>query len=263
MKQLVFLSGLPRTGSTMLSAILSQNPEIHAEGNSGLCQIMWDTHISCTVNSSQQLKANKRYETTPNNILSQIPNLYYKNSESSIIIDKCRAWTLPNNVELLKTYVSKDYKVIVLERPVVEVVKSFMKVYQENPLIYNIKTIENLLEQNNEVLMKPLTGVVWAKQNNQNNNFLFISYDELIIKTEETIKKIYDFCGWEYFNHDFTNIIVKYPEDDFYAYGLKNLHEVRPKIGKKKYDVILPKEIENKCLQIDKFMGYLPDSAPV
>ena len=44
------LSGLPRTGSTLLSAILYQNPKIHAEGNSGLCQLMWDLEVSCKHN---------------------------------------------------------------------------------------------------------------------------------------------------------------------------------------------------------------------
>ena len=87
-----------------------------------------------------------------------------------------------------------------------------MRVHMANPLTFNIKYIEDLLNQNNDVLMKPLNGVVWAKENNQNNNFIFISYNDLVTKTEETIKKIYDFCGWDYFNHDFTNIIVKYPE---------------------------------------------------
>jgi len=261
MKQFVFLSGLPRTGSTLLSAILSQNPDIHTEGNSALCQILWDAHISCTQNATEQLKANKRSQT-PHDIVSQIPHLYYKNSDCSFVVDKCRAWTLPGNVEILKTYVSKDYKVIVLERPVVEVVKSFMRVHQANPLTFNIKYIEELIAQNSEVVMKTLSGIVWAKQNNENNNFLFISYDEITTKTEETIKKIYDFCGWEYFKHDFTNVVMKFPEDDYSAYGLKNLHEVRPKVEKQNYEVVLPKEIEEKCLQIDKFMGYLPDSQP-
>lgn len=256
MKKLFFLSGLPRSGSTLLSAILSQNPDIHAEGNSGLCQILWDVHVSCNNNCTEQLKANKRLSETPVDIVSQIPYLYYKNSESTILLDKCRAWTSPSNIELIKKYITKDFKVIVLERPIIEIVKSFMRVHMANPLTFNIKYIEELLNQNNDLLMKPLNGVVWAKENNQNNNFIFISYNDLVTKTEETIKKIYDFCGWDYFNHDFTNIIAKYPEDDFSAYGLKNLHEVMPQIERRKYDVTLPKEIEEKCIQIDKFMGY-------
>ena len=30
----------------------------------------------------------------------------------------------------------------------------------------------------------------------------------VIENTEETIKKIYDFCNWEYFDHDLNNIMV-------------------------------------------------------
>ncbi len=41
-KNFYFISGLPRTGSTLLSSILYQNPLIHTEGNSALCQLMWD-----------------------------------------------------------------------------------------------------------------------------------------------------------------------------------------------------------------------------
>ena len=74
--EFVCLSGLPRTGSTLLSAILCQNPKIHAEGNSAVCQIMWDTYCSCVNNAKEQLLANNR-ETTIYDIVSSIPALYY------------------------------------------------------------------------------------------------------------------------------------------------------------------------------------------
>ena len=35
-KQLHFLSGIPRSGSTVLAAILNQNPETHVSTTSGL-----------------------------------------------------------------------------------------------------------------------------------------------------------------------------------------------------------------------------------
>jgi len=103
--------------------------------------------------------------------------------------------------------------------------------------------------------MRSLIGIIWAKKNNQNNNFLFINYNELVNNSEETIKKIYDFCGWEYFNHNFTNIIVKYPENDA-VYKLKGHHNVRSTVGKKENPVVLLKALEEKCLIIDKLMGY-------
>ena len=59
-KKFFFISGLPRTGSTLLSSILYQNPLIHAEGNSPLCQLMWDNYVSCLSNSQEQLRANNK-----------------------------------------------------------------------------------------------------------------------------------------------------------------------------------------------------------
>jgi len=245
-KQFVCLSGLPRTGSTLLSAILCQNPKIHAEGNSALCQIMWDVQQSCIGSAKQQLLANNRYNTMYD-IITKLPELYYKDIEESIIVDKCRSWTLEANIEMLKNYITKDYKIIVLERPVIEIVKSFVNLYKSNNCTDSFE--ENLLKPGSEPIMRSLNGINWAKQNNQNNNFLFISYDELVNSTEETITKIYDFCGWEHFNHDFTNIVVKYPENDE-VYNLPGQHKIRPTIEKKENNVVLSKELEAQIFNI-------------
>jgi sulfotransferase len=255
MKQFVCLSGLPRTGSTLLSAILCQNPKIHAEGNSALCQIMWDTQQSCLTSAKEQLAANNRSHTMYD-IITKLPELYYKDIEESIIVDKCRSWTLKANVEMLKNYITKDFKIIVMERPIIEIVKSFAKLYRSNNSgIISTNFEEKLVEPGSEPIMRSLEGIHWAKQNNQNNNFLFISYDELVNNTEITIKKIYDFCEWEYFHHDFTNIVVKYPENDE-IYKLHGHHEIRPTIKKIENNVVLSKELEAYCLMIDKVMGY-------
>jgi hypothetical protein len=39
-EQMFFLAGLPRTGSSLLTNILSQNPDILSEGSSGLLPII-------------------------------------------------------------------------------------------------------------------------------------------------------------------------------------------------------------------------------
>ena len=115
-KQFVCLSGLPRTGSTLLTAILSQNPKIHAEGNSAVCQLMWDTYVSCSQNCAEQLLANNRQKTVFD-LMSSIPSTYYNDisEEETIIVDKSRSWTLEPNVRILENFVDPDIKMIVLE----------------------------------------------------------------------------------------------------------------------------------------------------
>jgi len=101
----VALSGLPRTGSTLLSAILSQNPDVHAEGNSAVCQLMWDMQQSCEGAASEQLHANNR-QATQDDLVRAIPEIYYKNTTATHIVDKCRSWTLPANMDMLRRYVT-------------------------------------------------------------------------------------------------------------------------------------------------------------
>jgi len=251
-EQFVCLSGLPRSGSTLLSALLSQNPKIHAEGNSAVCQLMWDTQYSCLHKCNEQLNANNRKRTI-NELLKSIPAVYYNDIDDNekIIVDKCRSWTVVDNINLLKENVDKNIKIIMLERPILEIINSFHRLFLKN---YRLNDLNILLIPNSEPVMGPLNGLIYAKQNNQNNNFLFITYKELTENTEETIKKIYDFCNWEYFEHDFNNIVQKYVENDE-EYGLDGFHDVYPSIRNVKNEIILPEDIKEKCIEFDDILN--------
>jgi len=248
--QFVCLSGLPRSGSTLLSAILSQNPLIHSEGNSAVCQLMWDIQKTCFTTASEQLKANNRTETVYD-LISSIPRIYYKNIKEKIVVDKCRSWTIEANYNLLIRFIDKNIKIIILVRPVLDIVKSFTKLYRKNN-IFNEELENNLIIAHSEPIMRSLEGIVWSKQNIDKNSLLFVQYDELINKPKETIQKIYDFCGWEYYEHDFTNIVSKYPENDE-VYGLKGQHQIRKTIEKiVNNETILNETLFKKCKIIDK-----------
>ena len=227
--QFVCLTGLPRTGSTLLSAILSQNPAIHAEGNSAVCQLMWDLHSSGSDKCGEQLMANNR-QSTLDDLVSSIPHIYYKNNEPQqrIVVDKCRSWTLPSNIRLVERYITPNVKMIIMERPVPEIVKSFERLYKKNNQEVDIA---KFTEPESEPIMRSLLGVDWVKACTHDNNFLFVQYKDLISEPEETLRKIYEFCEWEEFTHDFENIEIKYPENDA-VYGLLHQHSVYNKIIK-------------------------------
>jgi sulfotransferase len=122
-KQYYFLSGLPRSGSTLLSSLLSQNDDIYAGGNSPVCQLMWDMQVSVNTTSSQQILANNKLDIA-NNLISNIPNLYYKDVNQNIIVDKCRSWTLNENINIIKNFITKKPKIIILIRPIDEIINT-------------------------------------------------------------------------------------------------------------------------------------------
>lgn len=222
----VALSGLPRTGSTLLSAILSQNPEIHAEGNSAVCQLMWDMQQSCEGSASQQLAANRRW-SDQDALVSSIPAIYYRNVKATNIVDKCRSWTLPPNMAMLRRYVTDDPKVIVMTRPVDEIVESFVRLREANGWEGDPKA--GLLDTGSEPIMRSLDGVRFAQESN-GGEFLFIEYADLVADPQEQVDRIYEFCEWEPFTHDFGNVVNTHPEDDS-IYGLDGMHDIRPRVG--------------------------------
>lgn len=246
-KRYIGLSGLPRTGSTLLSSILSQNPEIHAEGNSAVCQLMWDMQCSVYESSILQLTVSNRIGTGIE-LIKNIPNIYYKDVTASTVIDKCRSWTLPDNMAMLNKYFEHKPKVLVLERPLVEIVRSFVALRQANNWQGDLEA--ELLDDWSEPIMRSYEGVKWAKANNK-GEFLFVQYDDLLNNTKSTIDKIYEFCELESFEHDFNNIVNKYPENDTIYYGMLGQHTIRPTISKRELDVTLSDAIIKKCKEIE------------
>jgi sulfotransferase len=245
-KRYIGLSGLPRTGSTLLSSILSQNPEIHAEGNSAVCQLMWDMQCSVYDSSILQLTVSNRIDTGIE-LIKNIPNMYYKDVTASTVIDKCRSWTLPDNMAMLNKYFEHKPKVLVLERPLVEIVRSFVALRQANNWQGDLEA--ELLDDWSEPIMRSYEGVKWAKANN-NGEFLFVQYDDLLNNTKSTVDKIYEFCELESFEHDFNNIVNKHSEDDT-IYGMLGQHDIRPTISKRDLDVTLSDAIIKRCKEIE------------
>lgn len=255
--QFVGLTGLPRTGSTLLSSILSQNPDIHAEGNSPVCQIMWTLKEVCEREASEQIMANRKVKFM-GDMLLEVSHTYYRNITETIVVDKCRGWITEPYFKMLQNYIDNNVKILVLERSVTEVVKSFVHLFKNNNISKNEidMRLSKLLEPMSQPIMSSIAGINWAKKNNDKNTFLFISYNDLVDRTEETITKIYRFCGWKDFKHNFNEINTKYKENDA-IYNLKGMHDVRSKITKRSIKTdILPPEIIKKCEMIDKMMGY-------
>ena len=243
-KQFVALSGLPRTGSTLLSSILSQNPNIHAEGNSAVCQLMWDIQQSAI--NSEQMKANNKDLT--DKLVKPIPHTYYSDVKKPIVVDKCRSWTLPANMQMLNRYFDDTPKVIVLVRPLVEIVASFMSLRKEN----GWQDLEaGLLDDGSEPIMRSLAGVEWARKNN-NGEFLFVTYDELVDDTQATLDRIYEHCGWQAFEHNLDEIVNTHKENDD-VYNLVGQHNVRSQISRRTVDIELSDELVDKCNRLDEW----------
>ena len=209
-----------------------------------MCQLMWDMQQSAT--NSEQIKANNK--DLVDKLVRQIPDTYYADTQKSIIVDKCRSWTLPANMQMLGKYFDNDPKVIVMVRPLQEIVASFMALRQANGW-QNLE--QGLLDNGSEPIMRSLAGVEWANKNN-NGEFMFVTYDDLVNNTKWTLLRIYDHCGWEPFKHDINNIVNTHKENDS-VYGLIGQHDVRSSISRRQINVEMSDELLDRCKQLDEW----------
>lgn len=250
MKQYYFMAGLPRSGSTLLSSILNQNPNIYSSPNSPVCGIMYGAERS--ILASEQYNAYPKPFVMPN-VIGGILESYHSDIKKDIIIDKCKEWAVPEYFNVLLRNLSYEPKIIVTVRDILDILASFINLISLNTSGENFidKQIQN--EQNfnlyrdiNDIrcdhLMRPkstIDNILYGMSNvilEQNKKYFHIvEYEDLVKDTKKTISNIYDFLEIDEFNHDFNNIKNITKEDDE-IFGLIGQHDVRPTVSKQKID---------------------------
>ena len=246
-KSFFFLSGLQRSGATLLSSILNQNPDIWVSPASPLFRMM----VSET--SIYDSAENVDYERNDGiaRVIAKTPHAFYADKEAKYIIDKNLNWQTPNGLSLIKTYMTEKPKIICPVRSIPEILASFESIItsvkgNENnsidaAVLHETVPIGSLADRRAEWLMRYdkdihicLNGMKLALNPDLREMFLFVEYDDLISDTETQIKRIYEFLDIPEFEHEYQNIVD--PTDiseESPITGIKHLHKVRPKIEKK------------------------------
>jgi sulfotransferase len=89
LKEYFFISGLPRSGSTLLSGILKQNSEFYADISSPVQGLVSSAVNVITGSESNHLiDENRRIQ-----ILRSLFNAYYYPIKQSVVFDTSRGWT--------------------------------------------------------------------------------------------------------------------------------------------------------------------------
>jgi len=232
--EMIFLASLPRSGSTLLTSLLNQHPDVYASPTSNLCNTMDAAkivfalpHLSGTIytNESDSIR-----------ILRSIQNARYETNK--LVFDKARNWCAPETIETMLK-VQGDVKIVATVRPVVECLASFAKLIKpENITDFckRHKWVRHLFDT---------YEVMHAGYKEYPNNFLFIEYDDLVSNPQVQLNRIAKFVGIDSFVYDFDNIEDSKEMDE--VWGVEDLHKVRKKISKSTYSAqnILGKSVWN------------------
>jgi len=182
-KKYFFLNGLPRSGNTLFGSIINQNSNISVTANTILTDVIYQLHL---------LKNNEIFLNFPdkeslNNVIKNSFNNYYKDWEAKFIIDR-GPWGTPDNLKLLKSII-KNPKFIILNRPVLECLASYIKIEQPQ----NIEERCNQLMNPQGMIGKNLLSI--KNTIDQKENYIIINYPDLINNPLDQINKIYNFSA--------------------------------------------------------------------
>lgn len=250
-----FIAGLPRSGSTLLAAILRQNPRFHAGMTSPV-----GTLFSGMLN---QFGAGSEFgpvleRDTRRRLLRGLFESYYDDcADKDVVFDTNRLWNarLPTLLDLFP-----DAKVIACVRNVAWVMDSLERLYRANPYeqtkLYGNDAERNTVYSRLETLAQynRLVGFAWsalkeAYYGAEAGSLLVVEYELLAQAPGRVLRLVYEFLGETWFEHDFCNVVYDAPAFDD-ALGITGLHRVRKKVAVEKRRTVLPPDLFEKYAQL-------------
>jgi hypothetical protein len=238
MKTLYFLGGLPRSGSTLLGSLLNQHSEIYVSPTSPLGDIV--TEIEKTFNTLDKQFTFDRKNISYNVYKAVLAN-FYNHIPKSTILDKHRFWG--KNLDTVQMFLSNKPKIVATYRPIPEVITSYIslieKTKHEDNFIDNHLRKDNLPITNNnraEYIWRYYVSPSYESMIYGLNRYPewvhLVEYNQLLSSPQQELNNIYEFLEINSEKNNFNKIENACEELKDEAWGLKDLHTIRPSLYK-------------------------------
>lgn len=230
-----FISGLPRSGSTLLAALLLQNPALHA----GITSPVGGMIGTMLREVSQGNEAAVMIDDVQRVALLRgiFQSYYHAVHPKRTVFDTNRAWTMRSD---LLASLFPAAKIICCVRQIPWIIDSVETLVRRNRFelskIFNFDPVGSVYARA-EGLMAPsgmigfaMAALKQAMHGADSDRLLLLPYDTLVREPAYAMRMVYEFTGLPPFEHDFEN--VAFDADEFDArLGTPGLHTVRRRVG--------------------------------
>lgn len=260
---MIFLGGLPRSGNTVLSGILNQNPSIYCSPLSPLRDVLVALH-SQRGNFVETIRSESMGERYFSNLATYAYS-FHNNQEKAIVIDRNKLWGDQHSLPLMNMFFGPSPKLIFTIRNVEDIVRSFLKLKYPNGQRYpdlfinqiggfdNFKLgnktkddirVDWLLEEGKllDLSLRALTNII-----KNNVNVHLIDYNDLVNDKELVINNLHNFLEIEDYNYDYNNVNVIEDANDILLGYPTNLHAIRPQLQLENNDIKLSDYAIKRC----------------
>ncbi len=264
-QELHVISGLPRSGSTLLSSLLSQNPDFYASISSPLLGAMLAVRDQLNLSdfsASSLIQEDEQLELYRNMIKG-----YYgtRRGERKVMFDTNRAWTA--NLGLLHALSPKS-KVIVCVRSMPAVLDSFERLFRANPFVLPklfggsqewgtvYSRVDTLIQRGRQVGM-PWISLKEGLYSEHSSKLLLVEYDLLAQSPLEVLEQIYNFLGMTPFaGHHLEGLSLLESEKEKVKQfdsnlGAPLLHQLKSEVRYESRASVLPPDLMKMLLDLD------------
>jgi sulfotransferase len=244
-----FVSGLPRSGSTLLSAILRQNPRFRARMTSPVAALC--AAVLPRMSSSEFgvfFDDDRRRD-----VLRGLFESYYRTTQAApgtVFFDTNRTWTA--QLALLADLYPAS-RVICCVRDIGQILNSVEGMLQKNPLrlsrIFNFQRGASVYGRA-ETLMNSETGLIgqpWANLREawfgpHARRLVVLRYEQFVKEPGRTLDRLYDALGEPRWTHDLERLEYDEPAYDE-GIGMPGLHAVRPRVCEETRPPCIPPDL--------------------
>lgn len=242
-----FIAGLPRSGSTLLAAILRQNPRFHAAMSSPLGGLYTSLEQAMSRRNEAAVFID---EAQRRHLLAGLFDGYYHAvHRQQLVFDTNRLWC--TRMPALTT-LFPDAKLICCVRPISWIMDSVERLIRKNAFevsgLFDAKTGATVytrmvrLAASDGMVGYALDALREAYFGEHASRLLLIDYEALAREPERTLDALYAFLGEPRFAHDFEQ--VSYEADAFdLALGTPGLHRVQSRVQWQPRPTVLPPDL--------------------
>ena len=248
--QLHLISGLPRSGSTLLCALLRQNPHFTAAMTSPVASLCGSIQKKMSGGEFDVFFDDAKRAT----MLRGVFDAYYAEIEPEhVVFDTNRTWT--GRAALLGQLYPQS-RIICCVRDIGWIIDSIERMLGKNPLqlskIFNFQPgtsvyarVETLMNSDNRLIGQAWSTLREAWFGEHAKRLIIVPYEHLVRDPARTMQRLYEELGAPYFAHDFNNAVYDEPDYDSLL-GMPGLHKVRQKVEYEERKPCIPPDVFSK-----------------
>ena len=237
-EKIFFQSSLPRSGSTVFSNIIAQNPDFYVTPTSGVLELVYAARANYT--SSPEFKAQDS-ELMKKAFLEfcnkGVHGFFESITDKKYVLDKSRGWGI--HYDFLNSFYPNP-KIICMIREPMDIFCSMEKKFRQNQhkdvgmvnhaQMQGISTAQRIdIWANSQPIGLAFNRLKEIILQGIDKHMLFVRFEQLTMNPKVEMARVYEYLELPYFEHDFDNIAQTTKEDDE-VYGIYGDHTIQPKL---------------------------------